>query len=88
MSYQIVITKSALKELTKMPTSVYKNMDKRISGLAFNPFPDGYTKLKGSENSYRIRVGAYRIIYNLYHDELVIKIIKVGHRSDVYKYGR
>ena len=52
--------------------------------LAGDPFPSGCVKLSGSEFSYRIRVGDYRILYDVFSGRLLIEVIKVGHRKDVY----
>ncbi|BBD58903.1 plasmid stabilization system [Nostoc sp. HK-01] len=49
------------------------------------PCPHGVKKLKGKENAYRIRVGDYRIIYDIFDDVLLISVIEVGHRSNIYK---
>ncbi|WP_354430115.1 type II toxin-antitoxin system RelE/ParE family toxin [Mucilaginibacter sp. UYP27] len=53
-------------------------------GLGHNPRPSGYRKLAGREG-YRIRAGNYRIIYSIIDDELIINVITLGHRKDVYK---
>jgi mRNA interferase RelE/StbE len=52
---------------------------------AIEPRPNGVKKLQGEENSYRIRVGDYRVIYDIFDDILLVKIVDVGHRSKVYK---
>jgi len=56
--------------------------------LPENPVPKGAKKLKETENTYRIRTGNYRIIYSIINKELIIEVIKVGHRKDVYKNGK
>ncbi len=56
----------------------------RIRGLAENPHPHGSEKLAG-EDSYRIRQGSYRIIYTIDDDRVIVEIVRVGHRSDVYR---
>ncbi|GAI91672.1 unnamed protein product, partial [marine sediment metagenome] len=57
----------------------------KISSLAENPYPEGYKKLKGSENDYRIRIGNYRIVYSIYNEILTIEVIKISHRKDIYR---
>ena len=56
-----------------------------IDALASDPFPHGHRKLVGSEAKYRIRVGDYRVVYNVENQELVIFIIRIGHRKDIYR---
>ncbi|MEH2192988.1 MAG: type II toxin-antitoxin system RelE/ParE family toxin [Nostoc sp.] len=83
--YQIEFTKGAIKQLNKLPINIKERIDVRILDLATEPRPDGVKKIKGDENSYRIRVGDYRIIYEIYDDILLISVVKVGHRSKIYK---
>ena len=56
-----------------------------VEALAGNPFPIGSTKLNGTVDVHRIRVGKYRVIYEVQGNELVIEVIRVGHRKDVYR---
>ena len=87
MSYenQILISKKALKELKNIPESDRKVIKDRISKLAYFPFAHlDVKKLKGNQNVYRLRSGNYRIIFEYFKDERVIKILKIGKRSDVY----
>ncbi len=83
--YQIELTKSAAKQLNKLPSNIKECIDARILDLAIKPRPDGVKKIKCDENSYRIRVGDYRIIYEIYDDILLISVVRVGHRSKIYK---
>ncbi|WGV26103.1 type II toxin-antitoxin system RelE family toxin [Halotia branconii] len=83
--YQIELTKSATKQLNKLPSNIKERIDARILDLAIEPRPDKVKKIKGNENSYRIRVGDYRIIYEIYDDILLISVVRVGHRSKIYK---
>lgn len=53
--------------------------------LGTNPRPDGYVKLKGSDNLFRVRVGPYRIIYTIQDDKLIVLVLEIGDRKDVYK---
>lgn len=57
----------------------------KIDELATSPRPNGVKKLKGKENTYRIRVGDYRILYEIFDDVLLVTVVKIGHRSKVYK---
>ena len=84
-SYQIEIKPSASKELEKLPRQIIPRIVAAIRELARNPYPQGVKKLTGFEHTYRIRVGDYRILYNIYEDRLVIEIIRVRHRKEAYR---
>ncbi len=83
MVYIITIKKVAIKALEKINEPFYTNIKNAIYNLADDPRPVGYKKLKGSE-AYRIRVGDYRIIYNIFDDLLIVDIIQLGNRKDIY----
>lgn len=82
--YQLRIKKPAEKEFASLPLEAILSIKDHIRELSDNPFPTGYKKLKGFKNLYRIRSGTYRIIYSIQHNELIIEILKIGHRKDVY----
>ena len=87
MSYenQILISKRALKELKNIPESDRKIIKDRISKLAYFPFVHlDVKKLKGHENVYRLRSVNYRVMFEYLKNEKVIKILKIGKRSDIY----
>lgn len=83
MSYRIVIKKKAIKVLEKIHEPYYTNIKKAIIALGENPCPKGYKKLHGRDG-YRIRVDDYRIIYEIFDDSLLIDIINLGHRKEIY----
>jgi mRNA interferase RelE/StbE len=84
MVYSVNFNKHALKELAKINEPFYSNIKQAIYNLALNPRPQGYKKLKGRDG-YRIRVGNYRIIYDIFDYELLVDIIALGHRKDIYE---
>lgn len=84
MIYTIKFSKKAFKELAKIQEPYYSNIKQAVSNLTENPRPQGYKKLKG-RTSYRIRVGNYRIIYDVFDAELVVDVIALGHRKDIYE---
>lgn len=84
-SYKIQWKNSAKKELKKLDKQIILRILQAIEKLATNPYSSGSKKLMGSESIYRIRVGDYRIIYNIQSLVLTIEIIKVGHRRKVYR---
>ena len=83
--YKVVFKESAIKDLEKVGAVYFNSVTAHIQKLSNNPRPFGYKKLKGSENSYRIRVGVYRVVYTIKDDILVVEVIKIGHRRDVYR---
>jgi len=85
LKYRIEIKKSAAKELKKIPRPDQKRISIAIDNLAENlPNPDT-TKMKGNNPFHKIRVGDYRIIYETQNNILLILIIKIGHRKDIYR---
>ena len=82
--YKVVFKKSVRKDLSNIPQMDIKRLLNRIGLLADNPRAEGCIKLTG-EDKYRVRVGLYRIIYQIRDQELVVSVIKVGHRSSVYR---
>ena len=82
--YKLEIKKSALKEIEHLPKRELKAILEKIAFLTDDPRPYGYEKLSGEEK-YRIRCGDYRILYSIEDEVLVVYIVKVGHRKDVYR---
>jgi mRNA interferase RelE/StbE len=85
VSYQIEISKSATKQLKKLPTDIKQRIDAKILDLGIDPRPSGVKKLKNTDNTYRVRVGDYRILYDIFDEILLIAVVEVGHRREVYK---
>jgi len=82
--YRLTFKKSVAKDLRALPTKDIARILKRIRSLAHEPRPLGCEKLSGQER-YRVRQGAYRIIYEINDDELVVIVVKVGHRGGIYR---
>ena len=83
--YSLRIKKTARKELEAVATTAdRRRIIKRIESLADNPCPPGSQKLSGRER-YRIRQGQYRILYTIEQRVLIVHVIKIGHRKDVYR---
>ncbi|GHT60232.1 hypothetical protein AGMMS50239_08770 [Bacteroidia bacterium] len=83
--YNVVFKKSAEKDLSKINVVYYQSVVEHIEGLSENPRPFGCIKLSGFDNLYRIRVGVYRVIYSIEDDILIVEVIKIDHRSSIYK---
>ncbi len=84
MAYSVNFTKKAFKSLGKISEPYYSNIKDALTDLSKEPRPNGYKKLKGRA-AFRIRVANYRIIYRIQDDILLIDIIDIGHRKDIYK---
>ncbi len=84
MPYLLDFSKQALKELEKINEPFYSNIKEAISKLTENPRPNGYIKLNGRDG-YKIRIGDYRVIYDIFDTQLIIEIVTLGHRKDIYE---
>ena len=82
--YRLIILPAAQRELRSLPKSIRTRIRNRIDALLIDPRPPGVKKLRGFKNLYRIRVGVYRVIYRIEDDRLVVVIVEVGHRRDIY----
>ncbi len=85
MTYRIEFVKQAAKQLKSLSTEEQQRIKIKIDALANLPRPDGVVKLAGEDNLYRIRVGNYRIIYSIQDNQLLVIVLKIGHRRDVYQ---
>ena len=83
--YTIQVTRSAEKNLVAIPKKERAKIIASIMDLSNNPFPQGCKKLSGEENTFRIRLGNYRVIYELHGAKLIILVLKIGHRKDIYR---
>ena len=82
--YKIEIKKSAAKELNSILQKDLKKIIQRIKALSDNPRPTGCVKISGQEH-YRLRHGNYRIVYSVEDEILVVYVVKIGHRKDIYR---
>ncbi|HEV2054512.1 MAG TPA: type II toxin-antitoxin system RelE/ParE family toxin [Methylomirabilota bacterium] len=85
MSYTVEFLPSAQRELAALPKDVHRRIANRIDALREDPRPPGVKQLQGVERLYRHRVGDYRVIYSIEGRRLVIIVVKVGHRREVYR---
>jgi mRNA interferase RelE/StbE len=84
-AYQIVFTPAARRQLASLDALTQRRVARRIEALGTDPRPAGAEMLTGGDGEARIRVGDWRVIYIVRHDKLVVIVIKIGHRSDVYR---
>jgi mRNA interferase RelE/StbE len=86
MAFRIEWKKSTRKDLRKLPASTTERIVEAVESLSQNPFPHGVEKLSGSEHAYRIRLGDYRIVYEVVTESKLVEIQRVRHRKDVYRF--
>ncbi len=85
MTYRIELKLSAVRALSSLPKKDQRRISAKIDSLAENPHPRGTEKIEGSENLFRIRSGDYRIIYQVRAKVLMILVVKIGHRKEIYR---
>ena len=86
MAFRIEWRKSTRKDLRKLPAKTVTEVLEAVDALADNPFPHGVEKLSGSEHAYRIRLGDYRVVYEVVRETKLVEIQRVRHRKDVYRF--
>jgi mRNA interferase RelE/StbE len=85
MTYKIVIENKALAELARLPKKVQRQISNKIDQLATNVHPSGCKVLQGNKSLYRIRSGDYRIVYQIRENEVLVLVVRIGHRKDIYR---
>jgi len=85
MSYTIRYVPSVAKAIGKLDRSTSRRLVNAIGELARDPRPPGCVQLKGGDGELRIRIGDYRVVYDVKDDELVVLVLRVGHRREVYR---
>ena len=81
MPHRIEISPSAGKDLKRLPLQVCERLEADILALADDPYPKGVHKIQGAQRAYRIRIGSYRIVYEVYKEQQVVVILRVARRS-------
>ena len=85
MAYTVEFLKTAVEELAELPKNAQRQIITRVEGLKENPRPAGIKQLKGPEKFLRLRVGDYRVIYLIEGKHLVVLIVRIGDRKEVYE---
>ena len=83
--YRIEFTPAAARQLRKLRPDVRKRVGTKIDALASDPRPPGAEKLEAQDGLLRVRAGDYRIVYTVADDVILVVIVKIGHRADIYK---
>jgi mRNA interferase RelE/StbE len=84
MSYHVVVTPKAHRQIKALPRHEQQRVNQAVKTLRENPRPDGVKKLHNSENLYRLRVGDYRVVHAIIDKVLIVIVVTVGHRKEVY----
>jgi mRNA interferase RelE/StbE len=84
-AYRVEIARRAIKALAALPRKEQQRVRAAVDLLAENPRPPGCVALTGEAHAYRVRVGDYRIVYEVFDDRLVVQVVRIGHRRDVYR---
>ncbi len=84
MRYSLVVTPKAERQFLRLDVSAQKRVTEAMAALCDNPRPFGSLKMKGEEG-YRVRVGAYRVVYEIHDRTVTVIVVGVGHRRDVYR---
>ncbi len=84
MSYRVLIPKSVHKQINKLPSSVSESVISKLEALQENPRPAGSLKMRGSEG-WRIRLGDYRLIFDIDDRQKLVVVRRVGHRREIYR---
>jgi len=85
MRYSLEFTASASREFRSLDRQVQRRITEKVDALCDNPFPSGSKKLKGEVEHFRIRVGDYRVVYRIDGKRVVVVIVRIGHRKEVYR---
>ena len=85
MRYELIIRPSAEKALDRLPQATRQRLVNAMQKLREQPRPAGAIKLQGEERTYRVRVGDYRLVYDIHDDKLIVLVLRVAHRKDAYR---
>ena len=83
--YEVYLERAAERDLRRLPAESFHRIIPRISALAENPRPQGCRKLAGSDNDWRIRIGDYRVVYEIDDAEEAVRVFRVRHRREAYR---
>ena len=85
MSYRVELSTAASRQVRKLPRPVRDRVLDGLEALSEDPRPHGSKKLAGEQTAWRIRIGDYRVIYDVFDDELVVSVVRAAHRREVYR---
>jgi mRNA interferase RelE/StbE len=85
MAYALQFKPAALRQLEKLHPSIQRRITARIEPLRTDPFPAGCKKVSGLPDAWRIRIGEYRVVYQVHRGILLVLVVTIGHRKEVYR---
>ncbi len=85
MKYKIKILPTARRELLSLSEEIQKRIYRKIAVLAADPYPKGVKAIKGGDGIFRLRVGDYRVLYQVKRNRLLVLVLRIGHRKDIYR---
>ena len=85
MTYRIEVTPAAVRQLRKLDPTARRRVQAAIELLADQPRPSGAKKLASGDGEWRVRTGDYRIVYEVHDDVLLVLVVAIGHRRDIYQ---
>ena len=83
--YEVYLERAAERDLRRLPVETFHRIVPRIRALAENPRPPGCRKLTGSENDWRIRIGDYRVVYEIDEGDRAVRVFRIRHRREAYR---
>lgn len=83
--FDVLLERGAERDLRRLPEAIHDRIIRALNGLSTNPRPPGCRKLSGSKNDWRMRVGDYRVIYEIADANRIIRVNRVRHRREVYR---
>lgn len=83
--YEVLLERRAERDIKKLPTEVFHRIIPHIKALSENPKPSGCRKIAGSKDDWRVRIGEYRIIYEIDEKARAVKVMRIRHRREVYR---
>ena len=84
-TYKVIFKPSTDKALQKLPVDAQRRIVTAVDALTVKPRPHGVVKMAGDDNLWRVRVGEYRIVYEIHDGQLIVLVLRVAHRRDVYR---
>ncbi len=85
MLYVLEVKKNVLKAIARLDSGVQRQIAEVLKNLVSHPYPSGSRKIQGRADTWRVRVGKFRVVYEVHDERLVICVVRVAHRKDVYK---
>ena len=83
--FRVAIPRAVAKQMDRLPSQVRRRVTDALAVLRNDPRPPGCAKLAGADNLWRIRVGQYRVVYAIRESQLLVLVVRVAHRRDVYR---